>query len=442
MNELLNRELAEFLSESPTAFHAVSNIRTVLENEGYTELCEADEWHLAENGKYFTVRNGSSVIAFRYPGKNYTGFMIGASHSDSPAFKLKPNPETDSAGVTRLNVEGYGGMLCAPWFDRPLSVAGRLMVDCGDHMDTKLVKIDEDLCMIPNLAIHMNRDANKGHAYNIQKELLPVIKLAGEGKDWMTYLSEKTGIAKEKILASDLFLYPRTAPSVWGMNHEFLSAPHLDDLQCAFGNLKGFLAASPADSCAVYAVFDNEEVGSGTKQGADSEFLNDILERIAESSGKSSSRHKADLANSFMVSADNAHAVHPNYADLSDPTNHPAINKGIVIKHNANQKYTTDAVSAAFFKKICEIAKVPFQEFVNRSDLAGGSTLGNISTAHVSVNCVDIGLPQWAMHSPYETAGTEDTESLVKAMKVFFSSSMKDLGNGNYRIHTDCDKMK
>ena len=425
----MNEELLKFLENSPTCFHAIANIRAILEGNGYHELNEAARWTLEEGGKYYTTRNGSSLIAFQIPTKLYEGFMIGASHCDSPAFKVKENPELVSGGYTRLNVEGYGGMLCAPWFDRPLSLAGRIVARNGDTMETRLVNFDRDLLMIPSLAIHMDRTANKGHEYNAQKELCPILGEESEKGILLKMLAEETGVPEEDILGQDLFLYARVKGSVWGRNGEFLSAGHLDDLQCTYGDLKGFLASSASKSVPVLAVFDNEEVGSMTKQGAFSTFLQDVLERISIACGRSEEERRAFPASSFMVSADNAHAIHPNYTEKADPVNRPLMNKGIVIKYSANQKYTTDAVSAAIFKQICTKANVPYQIFTNRSDMVGGSTLGNLSNVHVSLNTVDIGLAQLAMHSPYETAGTKDTQYLADAMKVFFSSSIQAKGS-------------
>lgn len=344
-----------------------------------------------------------------------------ASHSDSPAFKIKENPEMQvEHAYTKLNVEGYGGMLMAPWADRPLSVAGRVMVSGKNGPEERLVNIDRDLLMIPSLAIHMNREANKGVAYNPQKDMLPLMGCGSEKADLMEILAEKLKIKKEDILTHDLFLYNRMPGTIWGADREFVSSPRLDDLQCAFASMEGMLRGRKENCIAVHCVLDNEEVGSGTKQGAASTFLKDTLRRINDGLGRTYEEYLMTLADSFMISADNAHALHPNYTEKADPVNHPVINGGIVIKYNANQKYCTDAVSAAVFKDICKRTEVPCQTFVNRSDIPGGSTLGNISNTQVAVNTVDIGLPQLAMHSPYETAGTEDTWSLIKAATVFF----------------------
>ena len=321
----------------------------------------------------------------------------------------------------KLNVEKYGGMLMAPWFDRPLSIAGRVIVRKDGKLEEKLINFDRDLVMIPNLAIHMNREANSGVSYNPQKDVLPLFSMGGSEVSLQKLLSAQLGIEEKDILSHDLFLYNRMEGSIWGAENEFASSGRLDDLQCAFASLKGFMSAQKQECIAVHCVLDNEEVGSGTKQGAASTFLKDTLLRINSGLGRTYEEYLMTLADSFMISADNAHALHPNYTDKADPVNHPLLNKGIVIKYNANQKYCTDAVSAAVFKDLCDRAGVPWQTFVNRSDIPGGSTLGNISNTQVPMNTVDIGLPQLSMHSPYETAGVRDTEYFVKAAREFLA---------------------
>ncbi len=414
-------KLLDFIKKSPTAFHAVREMENRLKDEGFCELKEEERWKLERGGKYFVTRNHSALIAFSIPRKEVWKFHIMASHSDSPAFKIKENPEMlfDNAYV-KLNVEKYGGMLCAPWFDRPLSVAGRLAVREGEELVQKLVCIDRDLLVIPSLAIHMNREANEKASYNIQKELLPLYGEADAMGSFWELIAEAAGVEKEDILGHDLYLYNRTLGTVWGAKGEFLSSARLDDLQCAFSSMEGFLRAGRENSIAVHCVLDNEEVGSTTRQGAASTFLKDTLLRIHTGLGRSYEEYLMTLAGSFMISADNAHSVHPNYGDKADPVNHPVMNRGIVIKYNANQKYCTDAMSAARFKEICRKANVPYQTFVNRSDMPGGSTLGNIANTQVAVSAVDIGLAQLGMHSPYETAGVRDTWYLIQAAKEFF----------------------
>lgn len=428
--DTLNRQLLDFIAESPTAFHAAAAVAKRLEEAGYTRLYEGESWEI-KSGKYFVMRNSSSVIALNIPKTDFRGFMIMAGHSDSPSYKIKENPEDKSAGqYIRLNTERYGGMIAYTWLDRPLSVAGRVMVSEQGRITEKLVNIDRDLMMIPSVAIHMDRSLNDGKKFDPNTDMLPLIGSADTQSGLLQLVAENVGAPAEDILSTDLFLFPRTPGTVWGAHEEFVSSPRLDDLQCVFACLKGFIEANPAESAAVLCVFDNEEVGSGTKQGADSTFLEDTLIRVCEAAGKSAGEYRAALNMSFMVSADNAHAVHPNHPELADRIHRPTLNGGIVIKYNANQKYTTDSVSAAVFTKLCADAAVPVQHFTNRADMAGGSTLGNISSAHVSVDTVDIGLPQLAMHSSYETAGTKDTEYLLRAAREFFSRSFCRSRNG------------
>lgn len=423
MNKNISQQLIEFIQNSPTCFHAVQTMTDILTAEGFTELKENQKWNIKNGGSYFVTRNGSSLIAFTVPVQDMKGMHIIASHSDSPSFKIKENPELESEGhYIRLNVEGYGGMIRAPWFDRPLSVAGRVIVKDTEQEGFRsvLVNIDRDLVMIPNLAIHMDRQINDNCKYNVQKDMLPIYGDLSAKGTFMKLISDAAGVPEEEILGHDLFLYNRQKGTVWGASGEFLSCSRLDDLQCAFASLKGFLAGARKKYLAVHCVLDNEEVGSGTKQGAASTFLYDTLTRIHTALGLSQEDYLIHLADSFMISADNAHAVHPAHAAKADPTNRPYLNGGIVIKFSASQKYCTDGISAAMFRDLCRRADVPVQTFVNRSDMAGGSTLGNISNTQVALNTVDIGLPQLAMHSPYETAGVKDTGYLIRAAEEFF----------------------
>ena len=416
------KKLLKFIQKSPTAFQAVEEMSQRLQKEGFKELKEEKHWDLKAGGNYFVTRNHSAVIAFSIPKKPAWKFHIMASHSDSPALKIKENPEMEvEKAYIKLNVERYGGMLLAPWFDRPLSVAGRLIVRKNGEIQEKLVAVDKDLLVIPNLAIHMNREVNDGYKYNVQKDMLPLYSDYDGKGSFMKLMAAEADVAEEDILGHDLFLYDRTPGTVWGANEEFISAPRLDDIQCAFASLEGFLRGERKESIAVHCVLDNEEVGSTTKQGAASTFLKDTLMRINMGLGRTQEEYLMTLADSFMVSADNAHALHPNHTDKTDPVNRPVLNGGIVIKYDANQKYCTDGVSAAIFKDICDRAEVPYQIFVNRSDMAGGSTLGNISNTQVPMKTVDIGLAQLAMHSVYETTGAKDTESLAKAAAVLFA---------------------
>lgn len=423
MNHTVTEDLIRFIEASPSCFHAIDFMKKELLKKAFVQLHENEKWELKRGGRYFVVRGGSALVAFTVPKRTFSGMRIMASHSDSPTFKIKENPELETEQhYIRLNVEGYGGMLCAPWFDRPLSAAGRIIIKDKKtgKFESRLVDIDRDLLMIPSLAIHMNREANKGYSYNIQKDLLPLYGDISAKGTFLRTVAEAAGTDEAEILGHDLFLYNRQKGSVWGAFCEYVSAPRLDDLQCAFASLKGFLAAPKETFLAVHCVLDNEETGSMTKQGAASTFLYDTLTRTYAALGMNREDYLIHLADSFMISADNAHAVHPNYAEKADPSNRPFLNGGIVIKFNAGQKYCTDGLSAAMFRDICREADVPVQTFANRSDMAGGSTLGNISNTRVAVNTVDIGLPQLAMHSPYETAGVNDTVSLIKAAEKFF----------------------
>lgn len=440
------REMLEFIEKSPSSFHAAANVKGILEEKGFTELKENEDWTPEAGKGYYVTRNDSSLIAFRLPapgtaedihkgiaggtgvkgiaGAAVAGFHITAAHSDSPSFKVKEFPESRVEDhYVRLNTEKYGGMILSTWLDRALSVAGRVAVKEQNGILTKLVNVDKDILVIPNVAIHMNRDMNNGVAYNPQVDMLPLFADCGEEKKkngLMKQVAKAAGVKQEDILSHDLFLYAREKGRILGENGEFVLSPRLDDLQCVFAAVKAFSESVPECYINVCAVFDNEEVGSGTKQGADSTFLEDTLWRISESLGAGRSQYLKWIAGSFLISADNAHAVHPNHPEKADPTNRPYLNGGIVIKYHGSQKYATDALSAAQMKELCRQAGVPFQSYANRSDIPGGSTLGNISTAHVSVSSVDIGLPQLAMHSAVETGGVKDTKYAVDVLRVFY----------------------
>lgn len=422
----LARELLEFIRNSPTAFHVIDNIKKELLNSGYQELKEREAWNLSEGKKYFVIRNDSSVIAFCLPKAQPMGFHIVACHSDSPTFKVKEKPEIHVENTyVKLNTEKYGGMLLSTWLDRPLSVAGRIVVRTKDgKVWTKLVNVDKDLLVIPNLAIHMNRDINKGYEYNPQVDMLPLLGL-GTAEDTKELLAKEiarsAGVLPEEILGQDLYLYVREKGYLLGSNEEFILSPRLDDLQCVHASLRALKASEGNTFTNVLAVFDNEEVGSTTRQGADSTFMQDVFVRIKEAMNWTEEEYLRMVAESFMISADNAHAVHPNHPQKADPTNRPYLGGGIVVKYHGGQKYTTDAVSAGKMKLLCEAAEVPYQTYSNRSDVAGGSTLGNLSNAHVSLSTVDIGLPQLAMHSAMETAACRDSIAAVKVFEVFFS---------------------
>lgn len=418
--EEISRDLLHFISRSPSPFHAARGIKAAFVYDRAVELREEDDWELAPGQKYVVTRNGSAVIAFTLPEEGAEDFRIIAAHGDSPTFRIKENPEICDGPYVRLNVEQYGGMIMSTWMDRPLSVAGRVIVKENGRLVPKLVAPGRPLLVIPSLAIHMNREVNQGYAWNVQKDLLPLYGMQGGPISFLDVIAAEAKCRKEDIYGHDLSLVSLVPGTVWGADHSFISSPRLDDLQCAFAAFRGYTMGEKKKHIAVYALFDNEEVGSGTRQGAGSTFLADTLVRIASALGRSQAQLLAMLARSFMISADNAHALHPNYGGEADPVNRPVLNGGIVIKFNAQQKYCTDGWTAAFFRKLCEDAGVPVQVFTNRSDRLGGSTLGNISLTKVAVPAVDIGLPQLAMHSSYETAGVMDTAYLVTAAAKFF----------------------
>ena len=421
----MNQALFSYIAACPTAFQAAAHTAALMEAEGYRPLRETEEWMLEPGGRYYVTRNGSSLIAFRLPKGRPVGFMMTAAHGDSPTFKIKENAELTGENETRLSVEGYGGMLCASWMDRPLSVAGRAMVRTEDGVAMRLIDLRDNLALIPNVAIHMNRDANNGAKYNFAVDMQP---LYGEKGGFRRRIAEAAGVAEEDLLTHDLFLYNPQPGVEWG---GYISAPRLDDLQCAFAALQGFLTAGESQSAAVYCLFDNEEVGSQTKQGAASTFLRETLERICDALGLTL---RTMAAGSFLLSCDNAHAVHPNHPEYADKNHAVRMNGGVVIKYNASQRYTTDAVSAALFQTVCEAAGVPFQRYANRPDMAGGSTLGSIANTQVSLNMADIGLAQLAMHSAFETAGAEDTAHMVQALKTFFGMTLRSGGDGTYQL--------
>lgn len=417
------KDLMDFLDSSVTMFHAINECEKVLQRSGFTYLPENEKWDI-NKGKYYTKRNSSSLIAFDIAEGDYH-FQISAAHSDSPTFKLKDRPVIEANGYLKLNVEGYGGMINATWLDKPLTLAGRVMVNTDKGIETKLLHIDRDLLIIPNVPIHFNREINKGFAFNNQVDMLPIFS-AGNLKeaDFDNILAKELGIEPEDILAKDLYLVNRQKAAVIGFDNELISSGRLDDLECVYTSLRGFVEAENKNHINVFAVFDNEEVGSITKQGAMSTFLASTLDRVNTALGKSKEEYYRAIAKSILISCDNAHAVHPNHPELFDVKNRPVLNQGIAIKESANQKYTTDAFSRAILKKILEKKNIPYQTFANRSDIAGGSTLGNLSNTVVSMNAVDIGLPQLAMHSAYETAGAKDVGYAFETLKAFFEANI------------------
>ena len=428
-------DLVEFLQESVTPFHAAATAESWLRAAGYTRLEEADYWNPEPGKGYYTTRNGSSVIAWRVPQHAIGGWRIVASHSDSPTWKIKTDI-VENDGCRRLSVEGYGGMIMSTWLDRPLTVGGRVIVKTEDGIESRLVCIDRDLLVIPSLAIHFQRDINKGHTFNPQVDMQPLWGPAGS-RTLTDLVAEELGVDTADILDSDLQLVTRQAPTQIGPDGEFFMAPRIDDLECAATTLLGFLdAAAETDSaCApVWAMLDNEEVGSSSRMGAESSYLRDVLDRIVDAIPHSGQAMHRAMANSFMLSADNAHATHPNFPQKSDPYAPVRLGGGVVLKYNASQKYTTNAVSGAIFRAICEKADVPVQVFTNRADEAGGSTLGNLQSHTLPIPMADIGLAQLAMHSAVETASVADAEAMTKAVAAFYRVHLRALGDGTYTL--------
>lgn len=428
-------ELMEFLDGSLTSYHAIQNVRRLLLREGYAELSEREIWKLEAGGKYFVVRNDSSMMAFCLPTDSVDkikGYHAYAAHSDSPAFKIKESPEMEKEGVyVSMNTEKYGGMILSTWFDRPLVIAGRVCVENEGALETYPVQLKENTCMIPSLAIHMNREANSGMAFSAQNDMAPLLGMTGNSdmsskgmiKAMLAEtLNDMTGgdYRAEDILSYDLFVENCEKAVLAGMENEFIMTPRYDDLACVFAGCKGIMHARPERYIDVLAIFDNEEVGSLTRQGADSTFLRDTLQNIADGLGISANACRTWIADSFLLSADNAHACHPNQGGKADLTNRPYLNKGVVLKYHGGQKYATDAYSAAYVKRLCRQNDIPLQTYANHSDIPGGSTLGNLAMAQVSMAAADIGLPQLSMHSACETAGARDIEHLIRLVKAFY----------------------
>jgi len=429
--------MMKFIDDSPTAYHAIDNIKKELSRNGFTELSESAEWNIERGKGYFVTKNLSSIIAFKVPNNTVTGFNIVASHSDSPCFVIKERHELEGSGCVRLNTEKYGGPIISTWLDRPLSIAGRLIICEGGKISAKLVNIDRDLLMIPNAPIHMLPDLNNGYKYNVRVDMTPILGDDSAKGKLLSMVAENASVSAESIISFDLIVYNRQKAVLWGANNEFVACSRLDNLECAYLSTVGLLGAKVSTALPVLAVFDNEEVGSGTKQGAASTFLFDTLERVHKCLSKtdaSTPEFKRLLGSGFMVSADNAHAVHPAHPELYDSQNKVFMNKGVVIKYNASQRYTTDAVSSAIFKKICENAEVPYQVYANRSDIAGGGTLGSISSSQVSIYSVDIGLAQLAMHSSYECGGTKDIVYMEKVLRKFYETPIKIPCDGEFCI--------
>jgi len=426
------KDLLNFLKDSPTAFQATANLAKEFEAHDFTLLKENEAWKLEKGKDYYLSRNGSSLLAFRIGKKvkDITSFLITASHSDCPSFKLKPNAIISDANGVRLNVEVYGGPLYYPWLDRPLSLAGRLLVKEEKGVKSLPFDLKKDFCLIPSLAIHRNRGVNSELKLNAQIDMLPLCGL-DKDFDFKAYLAKEAKIKKENLLGYDLYLYNREEPRIWGANDEFIAAQHIDNLESAYTSLKAFLNKKNEHNIMVYACFDNEEVGSLTRQGAASDFLKVNLQRIAKALDID---YLASLGNSMLLSIDNAHAINANHPEKEDKTNGCHMNAGVVIKYNANQSYTSDGLSSAIFADILDAKKIPYQYFSNRSDERGGSTLGNLCNGQVSFLALDIGLAQLAMHSCYESAGVADIKYMTEAVKAFYQINLRLVEDGSYNI--------
>ena len=428
------KNLMKFLRQSPSPYHAVKNVAELLDQAGFIRLEEAAPWELHPGNGYYVTRNQSSLVAFRLPRERLQAWRMTAAHSDAPAFAVKGDRLDGDKAYARLSVEGYGGMNCASWLDRPLGIAGRVVVRTVEGVEARLVHLDRGLLTIPSLAIHQQRDVNRGHEYNAQRDMQPLYGLSG-CRSLTALLALTLGVEQEDILARDLLLCPVQEPTLLGPEGELFQAPRIDDLACAYGTLEGFLTAGGHWNLGqIYCLFDNEEVGSGTRQGAMSSFLPDVLARVAEQLNLGAGEQRQILAGSMLLSADNGHAVHPNFPEKADPANRVYPNGGVVIKYAASQKYTTNGLTAGLFQAICQKAGVPVQVFANRADEPGGSTLGNLLARQVSVPMVDIGLAQLSMHAAVETAGSKDPAYLAAACAAFFESEFEQASDGVYRL--------
>ncbi len=426
MNNNVNKML-EFIRKSPTSFQAIENIVKELQDNGYLEFNESSNVKFEKGKKYFVTRNQTSIIAFNIGDSlESPSFNIVASHSDCPSYKVKPNAVIKDKNYIKLNTEAYGGVIKHTWLDKPLSLAGRVILKEGDKVVSRLLNIEENLMIIPNVAPHLTR-GEEAKSLNQQIDMLPLIN-GDQDFDFKKFLSQYLNIDNQAIISFDLYLYPVINGYVWG---DYISSYHLDNLECGFTSLEAFTNTFHKDNINVYACFDNEEVGSRTRQGAASKFLNDILDKI--SNDLEFDLNNA-LASSMMVSADNAHAIHPNHPEKSDSTNNVKMNQGIVIKYNANQSYTSDALSAALFIDSIKDSKVPYQYYTNRSDMLGGGTLGYVSTAQVSILSVDIGLAQIAMHSTLETAGVKDVDYMIDGLRAFYQTHIVKENEECYKL--------
>ncbi|OON98099.1 MAG: M18 family aminopeptidase [Epulopiscium sp. Nele67-Bin005] len=428
MNNQLVQELMQFISASPTMFHATHTLVDNLESNGFSRLFLTDSWEIEKGGKYYAHINNSSIIAFIVNSCDIEkeGFRLVGTHTDVPSFKVKAKAQMQNDGYVKLNTEIYGGPILNSWFDRPLSLAGRAVIKDNDILNPKQLLVDfkKPILVIPNLAIHMDREINKGKKINPQKETLPILCYAEKHLETdllLEEISKNLDVSIEDILGFDLFLYPVEEPMLVGIKEQFISAARLDNLSMTYSGLYGLLNSKSDKGISVLVCYDNEEVGSRTRQGANAPFLRHTLERIINSLGKDRDAFFRSLANSFMISADVAHLIHPNYTEKSDPTNKVLAGKGPAIKVSASYSYTTDSDSFAVFAGLCEANNIPYQTFFNRSDERGGSTIGPIATSQLGMRCVDVGTPMLAMHSARELMTCEDFIYTCEALKAFYN---------------------
>lgn len=430
MEKKLALELLNFINESPTSYHAASTVKSMLDEEGFNEIKENEKWNLTKGGKYYVSKNNSAVIAFEIGSGDLQedGFRLIGAHTDAPTFKIKPSAEMKAENkYIKLNTEVYGGPILSTWFDRPLSLAGRVALKGHTPLkpEIKLININKPLLIIPNIAIHMNRGVNEGYSFNAQKDTLPLLGFINEKFEKEGYLlsliSNELGINTDQILDFDLFLYEHEKGCILGLDEEFISSSRLDDLCMVFSALKGLVNSKENKSTKVLVAIDNEEIGSLTSQGARSSFIKTVLERIALALGNDKEEFFMALNNSSMISSDVAHAVHPNQGDKCDPTNRPILGGGPVIKIAASGSYSTDSYASAIFQSVCESAGVPCQKFVNRSDMRGGTTIGPMSAADLSIPVMDIGTPLIAMHSVRELGSVKDNYYTAKAFTEFYN---------------------
>lgn len=423
------QDMLRFIHESPDCFHTVANIKKRLLGAGYQPL-DLSHWSIQAGGSYFLTRNESSLIAFRIPAETSSGFVLAAAHTDSPCLRIRGNAELQDRYI-RLETERYGGMIDSTWLDRPLSAAGRVLVRSETGLRTQLINLTQTVALIPNVAPHISKSSHASGSYDAVRDLMALFCEGSAKGSYAQLLADAAGCAQEDIASCDMILYNNQPGTVWGANGEFVSSPRLDDLACVYAAMEGFLCAESCTKIPVFCAFHNEEIGSETRQGAASDFLPEVLRAITESLGKTKIQHNAMIQNSFMLSCDNGHALHPNHPELSDLKEAPILNGGVVIKHSP--RYATDAVSDAIFREICRKAGVAVQHYSNRPDSAGGSTLGNIANTDTPACMVDIGLAQLAMHSSYETMGSRDAAELVKAIRSCYEAEL-DISEGSVTL--------